>query len=282
MIGIGYVWVRFKRSDKTLEETFVPTLELTTAELTSLTQDEAKLVLHLRIDNPAPLGILIDSISYTIRVGGKKIITDTYNTPLQLHADTTSVLTVPLSLYYKHIKSIADQLDREGKDSTLYNIHAIIYSDMLPGKDLTIQTERLMPFIFVPEVRVLHVVIDNLTASGTSLSIDTHINNKNAFDLDFKNLTYEVQLENHKTLEGAIPQTVHIRSKDSTSLTIPIKLSFTALAIDIADLIRKGDKLRYKVTLKTKLETDTYSLKGSTLLVTAEGNLKQIKDATKK
>lgn len=282
LVGIGYVFFRLKKSDTSLTEAVVPKLELASIVLTELTESHAKMLVHARIDNPTPIGIFIDSIAYAIYVQGEEIIQSSYNTPIDLNADTTSKISAPLTIQYKQIKSIGEVMKQQGKDSALYKIHATIYSKALPGKSMKIETEKLLPFFLIPEVEIEDVSIGNLTSSKAFITITTTIKNDNAFSINFKNMSYKIQLEEHNPMEGSISKPIRLGKKDSTELTIPVHVTFKELTASLGDLIRKGEKLRYKVTMNTQLESDTYLLKGSSMHITASGDLKQLKEAAEK
>ncbi len=72
LIGLAggiYLVLKYKRADKSgkkIADYVVPELKMAQMQLTNLTAERADLEMKMIIDNPAPIGIKIDSLFYII------------------------------------------------------------------------------------------------------------------------------------------------------------------------------------------------------------------------
>ena len=280
LAGILYLIIYFQRPGNEVADKVVPQLELAHMQITSLTAERADMQMNMIIDNPAPVGFNIDSLSYTISIEGHNLINSTYPDPLQLEANDTTMVSLPLTIYYDKLQSVLDKLEEEGRDSVDYKINATIFSDaaLIPNDEFELEVEKKMPLIRIPEIRVTDLSVENLSFSGALIQVETFIVNENVFPIGFEDMHYSFQLEDNETIEGHKPEAVSIEAKDSATITIPVELNFKEMGKGLIDLIKEGGDLQYDYWLRTTLTSDAHMLEDSEMILNASGTLKELKE----
>ena len=84
-----------------------------------------------------------------------------------------------------------------------------------------------------PEVRLESVSIGGVGLRGATLYADVHVSNPNGFDLETRQLTYDLQLPDPKEeggwvsfARGSVDEHVRVRSNSSTVIKVPIQFRY--------------------------------------------------------
>lgn len=278
LAGIVFLIIFFQRSDEELAERVVPQLRFAHMQITNLNAEQADMRMHMVIDNPAPVGINIDSLYYTIFIEGNEVASTTYPDPLQIDASDSTSVSLPLTVYYDQLQSVLDALEEEGRDSVVYSVNATLFTDadIIPGDEFDLEVEKEMPLVRIPEIRVTDIGIEDLDFSGAVIQVETLIMNENVFSFGFENMHYSFQLEDNETLEGHKNEPVQVGAKDTASLRVPVEINFKEMGKGLVDLIREGGELSYDFNLRTELISDTHLLKDSQISLNASGEIREM------
>lgn len=283
LAGILYIAIKLQRSDKEVADYVVPALQLADIQVTKLTADKADMTMRMAIDNPAPVGIRIDSLHFVIYIEDNEVARNTYPDSLQIEASDSTGFSLPLTLYYNKLQSVLNNLEQQGQDSANYRVDATIFTKMaiIPKDKLNINIEKRLPLILPPDIQVADIGVEDVGLSGATLKTDIVVTNKNAFSFAFQDIYYAVRLDNNEPVEGNKPGTVNIPAKGSTTISIPAELEFKEMGKNLIDLIRKGDDIRYSFHMNTNLVSDSDVLEDSEIRMNASGKLKSAIEAAK-
>ncbi|MCC9137421.1 LEA type 2 family protein [Pontibacter silvestris] len=283
LAGIIYMVIKFKSSDKEVADYVVPELQVANMQVTNLTANKAEMNMSMVMDNPAPVGINIDSLHYVIYIEDNEVARTTYPDSLQIEANDTTAFSLPLTVYYNKLQSVLNNLEEQGKDSANYRVNATIFTDMaiIPKDKLNLDIEKRLPLVRPPEIEVADIGVEDVGFSGATLKTEIIVTNKNAFSFGFRDMYYAVQLDNNESVEGSKPGTVNIPAKGSTSVTIPAEINFKEMGKNLIDLIRKGDDIQYSFNMNTELISDSEVLENSKIKLSSSGKLKSAVKAAK-
>lgn len=281
--GLIYLIVRFQQSDKELTDYVIPQVQLVQMQITRLTTERADMQMNMVIDNPAPVGLHIDSLYYIVSIEDNEVVESTYPDAVQIEANDTTTISLPLTIYYDTLQSVLHALEQQGKDSVIYKMNATIFSDMdiIPKNKFEVEVEKLLPLIRPPEIDVTDLSVEDLDFSGATIVVEALVNNKNVFPFGFEDMYYSLQIEDNEAIEGNKPGVVNIPAKDTTQVTIPVEIDFKEMGKGLIDLIRKGDDLSYDFGLKTALVSDEHILQESEITLHATGSLKDLQTVVK-
>ena len=108
------------------------------------------------------------------------------------------------------------------------------------------------------------------------------INNKNVYSFKADSIAYEVAIEDNQWIKGIIPENIDINAKSITDLTIPVTISFKEVSKTLWDLLTKGNKVKYKLHLTFRIESDNNMITNSKVILESEGTVKSLMKALKK
>lgn len=279
LAGILYLAISFLGSDNGIKERVVPQLELADMQVTNLTAERADMDMNMIIDNPAPVGIKIDSLYYTIFIEGHEVASTTYPDPLQIESGQRTKVSLPLTVYYDKLQSLLDELEEEGRDTVQYTLDAIlfIYAALIPD-EINLTVEERLPLVRIPDIRVTDLSIEDISLSGAVIQVATYVVNRNVFSMGFEDIHYSLVLGDNEPMEGHKPEPVRIEAKDTAFIQMPVELDFGNMGRGLLDYIREGGDLPYNFSLRTRLVSDAHMLEESEMNMQVTGTLDELGD----
>jgi len=283
IIASFFIWrywnyVRDKDPNKTF---LLPRLELSELEITSLTSQKTEMMVHVDIKNQLPLTFTVDSLQYRIFINNTEILKDHYKKSISLKRNASSLISLPITIFNDSLSSVFKANERENVDSVEFHFHGSFFTDIFFKKQFNVDIKRLVPRIYIPEVKAEHFEIDSLNFSRAVVHLLVSINNKNVFPFKAEGISYEVSIEDNQWIKGTIPGSTDIRAKSITDLTIPITISFKEVSKTLWDLLTKGNKVRYKLHLTFRIESDNKMITNSKVILESEGTVKSLMKALK-
>ena len=97
-----------------------------------------------------------------------------------------------------------------------------------------------------PDVTVKNVAITGLGLTGGSLDVNLNVYNPNGFALDAQRLTYQLFVDTVQFGTGATDQRLHINSRDSATIRVPVDFNWSGLGQVGRDLLNRGT-VNYRV-----------------------------------
>jgi LEA14-like dessication related protein len=283
IIASFFIWrywsyVRDKDPNKTF---LLPRLELSHLEITSLTSQKTEMMVKVDIKNQLPLSFNADSLQYTIFINGTEILKDHYKKSISLKRNASSLISLPMTIFNDSISSVMKTNEHENIDSVEFHFHGSFFTHIFFKKHFNVDIKRIIPRIYIPEVKAEHFGIDSLNFSRAVVQLLVSINNKNVYSFKADNITYEVSIEDNQWIKGTIAGFTDIQAKSVNNLTIPITISFKEVSKTFWDLLTKGNKVRYKLHLTFRIESDNNMIMNSKVILESEGSVKSLMKALK-
>jgi LEA14-like dessication related protein len=260
----------------------LPRLEFSQVDITSLTSQKTEMMVKVDIKNQLPLSFTIDSIQYRILINKTEILKDHYKKSISLKKNASSQVSLPMTIFNDSISSVMKTNERRNVDSVEFHFHGSFYTHAFLKKQFNIDIKKLIPRFYIPEAKAEHFEIDSLNFSRAVVKLLVSINNKNVFSLKSKNIAYELSIEDNKFIKGIIPGLTDIKAKSVNNLSIPIKISFKEVSKTLWNLITKGNKVRYKLHLTFRIESENNMMKNSKVILESKGSVKSLMKALKK
>lgn len=277
--GIILFVIRLNKQDSSIVEKMLPEIHVVRTDVTGISEEEINLRANVLLENHMPVGVSIDSIAYVIFIIDKEIARSMYAKKIDINANDTSSIELPVSLAFKKLGKLFERLHNEGKDSTLMRMGIKIYSSLITNDSAWVHIKQNIPVIVLPAVRIEKLKIHKLTTSGVLVHISMMVINDNTMRFAFRDSKYKVIFEDHLGLEGVISEIIELPAKDSALITIPLDLNFKDIGQTLADYIRKGKDMKYDVTINTQPVSDIRSIKGSQIILHSAGTIKMIQEA---
>lgn len=279
LIWRSWSYVRDKDPNKTF---LMPRLELTQLEITSLTSQKTEMIVKVDIKNQLPLSFTIDSVQYRILINDTVRLKSHYKKSFSLKRNSSSQVSLPMTIFNNSLSSGMKTNERENVDSVEFHFQGSFFTHLFFKKQFNVDIKRFIPRIFIPEVKVEHFEIDSLNFSRAVVKLLVSINNKNVFPYKADSIAYEVSIEDNQWIKGSISGFTDIHAKSVNNLTIPITISFKEVSKTFWDLLTKGNKVRYKLHLTFRIESDNKMIDKSKVIIESEGSVKSLMKALKK
>lgn len=268
--------LRYIRDPSPYRTFITPRLEFSLFEINELGADKTTLNAAMLINNPIPLNLRADSIAYELYIDKQEIIKSTYRKSVLIRAWDSSQLVMPVTVFTDKLMNVLTDAEKAGKDSVVYGIKTSFIVPALFNKHMSFTSERLLPLIYIPKIKMEKVVWDSLNAEGVTLYFHTTIVNKNKFPLNFKDLAFQFAIADNPWVKGAVPGEIDIPDSSVVPLVLPLRISFKQVGKSIWPLIKEGKNTDYKLNLSLKLVSESNALKNSMVVLKDVGAIKEV------
>lgn len=265
---------------------FGPQLSHTVVNVKEVTAERADMVVYMRMNNHIPIGFNADSLQYELFINNVSVMRNTWNKGLKVKASDTSVVALPVTVYYDDLDKVLKKMENRNRDSVEYRMKATVYTNFFWKKKFDLTIKRYWPLVYIPEVQNNGISIDSVNLKRAVLIFNAGIINKNLFNIKVRNLDYEFALEDNEVVTGRMDDIINIKANATTHIDIPVRVDFKESRKSLGDLITKGGKAAYTMRLIFYVESKKNVADDSRVVITLADTLrstaKVIKERRKK
>lgn len=284
VIGVvfyGYLQKEYQqRRQKDSNATFIkPRVELQQLHFKRFDGKDTRLDITIKVHNPMPVTIEIDSLQYQVYMAGEKIADSRHIEKVTLESMDSTIVTLKLKLDNDTHRVAFEKATKNGKDTTDYKIIADAYVDVpsLAGKAINYEMVKRLPAFFLPHVTMEKMKVDKAGLNKTTITLNTELHNPNSFPMRFKNAHFIFVLGDDTLKVGDIDGVTAVAPRDSTKLEIPIELK-TSKAIELAtSMWLKPDNITYYYYFESNMISKNPGFEESTAVTEARGKLSDLK-----
>ncbi len=232
-----------------------PTLEFQKVRFTGMTFETVDLAFDVKITNPNPLSASLAGFDYDFQIDGASFLSGQQPTQLTVAANAESALEIPLTLKFKDLYQTYQSL--KNRDSSAYKIDTgLMFNLPVLGKTrIPVSHEGHLPLIKLPDVTLGSLKLKNIGFSGADLELKLNVDNPNNFNLLMNKLDYNFSINGTTWAKGLTQNTMNIKEKGESAITIPVSLSFSKMGRTIYNVIMGNEKLNYD--LKGNLDVNS-------------------------
>lgn len=218
-----------------------PDVEFRGMSLASASLFEATPVFRFELNNPNPMGLLIRSVTYNLKINDKKFVRGVSDQNVLIKAANSGILELPLTFDYLDVfESIASFRQ---SDTVSYELAGSIG---IGPFSLPYQADGEFDIPELPDVSLEGVQVENMSISGASLVVDLNVENNNSFPIDMGGLNYSLKLEGRELAQGMTRQISSISEKGMARIRIPVSVNFLELGQSAYQALR-GKATDYEV-----------------------------------
>jgi LEA14-like dessication related protein len=244
------------KSDTDPDKTFFgPRLSHTTVDIREVTAERADMLVYMRLNNHVPIGFTADSLEYELFISDVSVMRNTWNKGMKVKGSDTSVIGLPVTIYYDDLDKVLKKMEARNRDSVEYRMEATVHTRFFLKKRFDFTIKRYWPLVYIPEVKNNGISIDSLNLKRAALIFNAGIVNKNFFDIKIRNLDYEFELEDNEMVTGRIEGLTAIKANATTDIDVPVRLSFKEARQSLGELIKKGGGAAYTLRLIFTVES---------------------------
>lgn len=278
------VWYFYKQENGNSESGLKPRIEMGVARISNITDSTLGLNLDLWVHNPLPVGLDVESMDYTVKMGETAIIEDEYAKPFVVEGRDSSTISMAAQLkLIKLIQEIKEQ-DRLGNDSVDYHLESTLHlRKPFLGKDtLRLSKEKRMEVYHLPEVEVLDFDLEKFRLSKSEAILRLKFTNKNSFPMEFTNPRYSINVgKQDQVLKGSVQGGTQVKAKSTNIYEIPFKIDMGDLLKTAGQLLFQGKDLPFKLDFKCTMKSPNPMVNNSTLNYIVDGNLRDLEQLKK-
>ncbi len=277
-IGTLFIWryVNYARDKDPYKTFLLPRVEMSMAEISSLTAEKTEMTANVLIKNQFPFSFTADSFQYQLYINDAQIMKSRYKKSITLAANDSSWVALPITVFNHEVDSVIKANEKRDIDSVEYRMNASFFTDVIFKKHFDVTIKRFLPLVHIPILNVEHVEVDSLNFKRAAIIVHTTIINKNVFDIKLKDYAYQVQIEDHEWVKGNVKGLTNIKAHAITDIDIPVTLSFKEVGKTLFALLKKGKNVNYKLKLDLKVASDQNMMKESKVIIVSTGTVKSV------
>ncbi len=250
-----------------------PELSVKDVTIERMTFDKADLLFNLEVYNPNSINAKLSGFDYAFSIDETKLVNGTQEQEVYVPKKSTSAITVPLTLSYRDIYSTIQKVaDQETFDYTML-IGMRFELPVIGDTTIPISYRGTMPVVHLPTFSVNSLTVDRMNMSGADLLLKVGLKNPNAFSMVLDNLHYTFAVNDQNWAKGIIREPINIKTKDSTSLSIPVTLDFLSMGKTVYEAITDRKPLRYDFDGVGDVTSSLDIMKKATIPLTKTGEI---------
>ena len=272
-------WYFYKEKNANPVSGLKPRIELAVARINAITDSTLDLTLNLLVDNPLPVGMDIESMTYTIKMDETTILENDYAKPFVIEARDSSKVSIAAQLNLLNLIKEINEQDRLGHDSTDYHIESVLnLRKPFLGKDtIRFSTEKRMVVYHLPEIEVLGFDLEKFRLSQSEAILKLKLTNKNPFPIEFRNPEYSIDVgKQGNLLQGSTSGSTNVEANSNGTYEIPFQIDMGDMLKTAGQLIFQGKSLPFKLNFKCKLQSTNEMVNNTDLNYVVDGEMKDL------
>lgn len=236
-------------------ETVKPTAKLTDARLAAIDFQKADLVFDLAIDNQNPIPINLAGLNYDLKIEDHSLVSGVAAQGLEIKPAAVSTVQLPVSLKFDDLRKLPGELWQRDNFSYRLDTQFVVDLPIIGNYAIPVSKTGELPVPKLPEIKIKGIQVKKLGLKTTELVAQVQIDNPNAFDLSFRELDYQLNINQQQWGQGSIRKGGSIPEKGSGTIDIPVKLDMMNVGQTAYRLLSSGNPLEYH--LKGGITVDT-------------------------
>ncbi|RMG31931.1 MAG: hypothetical protein D6732_14140, partial [Methanobacteriota archaeon] len=251
-----------------------PEVRVANVRFAGLSFEKVDLLFDVQITNPNQLSIHLDAFDYDLQINDASFLKGRQDAGLQILAEQTSHLEIPLSLGFKELYNTFQSL--KNQDSTQYRLLGTVYFNLpiLGQTAIPVSKEGWLPMVKLPRFTSPNLKIVHLGLTGADVAVNLTIENPNAFGLLLDKLDYSFSVNGTEWAKGVTSRVVQIAEKGMGVVSIPVSLNFLQIGQGVMQLLTGAGQANYSFTGLADIKTTLPMIGNVQLPINKSGELK--------
>jgi len=254
-----------------------PTVKLQDTKISGWSFDGVELNFALAVDNPNSMGIHLSGFDYELFLAENSFISGNQTEGLDIAANAQQVVNIPVQLTFRKIYETFQSL--KNSDTISYQLKTGFSFDLpaIGAVRIPAQSTGSLPNLRIPSLKIQGLKLNNISFSGADLDLKLTIDNPNSLNLLVKNFNYNFAVAGKTWLQGKTADLLQISGKDKSTLTLPVKLSFSEMGSSLYQVLTGNSDLNYSFTGGANVGADNPLFNSVNLPFDTNGSLKLTK-----
>lgn len=232
---------------------FVPTVRFSRFDVKAVDFEQIDVDFVFAVDNPNPVGVPLNRFDYALELAGVEIIRGEDPNGLELVAEGSSDVALPVSLAFADIFDLVEAT--RGVDTLPFALRGGFGWDTDIGPvDVSYDEGGEFPALRTPAVQLGQLRLGNIGTSAVDMSLDLSVDNDHGSALGFGNLDFDLSVGGVRVGQGAVSDLGEVPGADTRTLSVPISVDY-ADAIEAVAAAASGERVR--VDFGADVDVDT-------------------------
>jgi LEA14-like dessication related protein len=214
-----------------------PQVSIQSVQLREASLSEAQLDFLLNIDNPNPLGIAMQGLSYNLKLDSKQLFDGRSGERVQVPANGSATVALPFVVDYEELLGGLGAL--RNTRSVAYELSGEVDLGLL---SLPYRKQGKITLPRLPQVQVERLEVSGFSLSGVALVLGLSVSNGNDFPLRLSAFDGAVRLAGVPLVEGRSLGALDIGAGQRDSVELALNVAYSKLG-EVIDVLRQGDSL---------------------------------------
>lgn len=231
----------------------IPSVKFNSLELTAISWEKIDVNFNFDVDNPNPIDIPLQRFNYGLALSGIDILEGDSPDGLNLSAEGTSQMALPVSLSFAGIYDAVEA--SRGVDTLPFGLRGGFGWDTDIGPvDVNFDEEGDFPALRLPEIKLGELAVVDYDSTAANFNLGLGVDNDHGSALDFNNLDFNVKFAGVNVGQGKQDTLGEVEGATEKTLDIPFSVDY-GKAVEAIAAAASGDKL--KVDLGADMDVDT-------------------------
>lgn len=222
-----------------------PSASVAGARITGLGFDHAVIALDVRVQNPNAIAIRLTGFDYRLRVDGRPALSGERRQRLELGANETTRMEIPVRLDFGTIAGVLGGLADRDSIAWELDLGLEVEIPVLGGRRVEASTDGTLPVPHRPELSLQSLRLQRLTSDGALLALTLGVANPNGFALALEQLDWTLEVEGERWARGGSTAPLRVPANGQGALTLTFELDFDTLGRGGYALLAGGEPLDY-------------------------------------
>lgn len=214
-----------------------PNVSVDAVKLRDVSLSGMQLDFLLGIENPNPLGLAMQGMSYNLAIDGKQMFDGTTKDRVNIPANGSSTLTLPFAIDYEQL--LGSLKDLGNKKTVNYDLTGKVNLGLI-SLPYSKRGEFTLPTL--PNVSVSQLKVNGFTMSGVGLVLGLNVANDNNFPLNLSSLTGGIKLGGVQLVEGKSLGAMNIGANQKGQVELALNVAYSKLG-DVINALRNSSSI---------------------------------------
>ena len=233
-----------------------PKASVSDASLGALSLDQATVLVDVVVINPNPFTLKTAGFDLNMAIDTHQLASLSQpDTSLSIPANGRNKIQLPVTLKFKDVISAVGSL--ANKNSLDYSLDGTVKVNVpvLGDISLPLSFTGSLPVPRMPEISFKSVSLESISLSGARMNIDFDVTNRNIFDINLKDLNYNLMAEG-KSLTGGSLKTIKLQQGQTQKVSIPLSISTTNMGLSLYHLLSGSQSVTMGISLGADVAPD--------------------------
>ncbi len=251
-----------------------PQVSVADQRLTGLNFESVSIAFGLKVDNPNPIGIVLEGLDYDLKLDGRSFLMGKQDKQMQIAASGASRIELPLSMTFKEIKQGLSGL--KGKDEVPYELTTglLIKVPLLGTYRYPVVSQGVLPVPQLPVVSLQRLKVESLSFTGATLALQLLVDNPNNFSVVLNSLEYGLKINGKQWASGHSQTLGNIKEKQKSVISLPVNISLMDLGAGFSTLLKGNEELNYTIVGKLNASTSNKFIGNFDMPIETSGRVK--------